>query len=321
MPDPVAAPIVPPPVPVDLDAPDATRVALDETVVAHDLGQAPSSAPAVESLDADLAGRMPEPTTEDPGQTMLADDLFEDAAPPNAAPRDPTPVPPAVPAPPPIPEPVAVAPSMPPAMDSGFEFGAEAPGAPVAPNLEPSFEAGPTMGVDSTDATDPLGGMLPESPSMPPVPAPNVETTPAPALADAADSTHSGYDVSSSDLGDPLGAPPEIPDLSPEPEPLTTGPTPPPIAPEVLTADLGVSAPEPLSESSGGNATPDLSPMMRERIHETLEKIAWEAFADVSDSIVRQVIERVESIVWEVVPQMAEALIQEEIRRMKGDDD
>ena len=61
--------------------------------------------------------------------------------------------------------------------------------------------------------------------------------------------------------------------------------------------------------------------MMRDRIHETLEKVAWEAFADLSDTIVRQVLQRVESTVWEIVPQMAEALIQEEIRRMKGEDE
>ena len=66
-------------------------------------------------------------------------------------------------------------------------------------------------------------------------------------------------------------------------------------------------------------AGPDASPEMRERIHETLEKVAWEAFADLSDTIVRQVIQRVESVVWDIVPQMAETLIQEEIRRIKGD--
>lgn len=71
---------------------------------------------------------------------------------------------------------------------------------------------------------------------------------------------------------------------------------------------------------ASGRPGPDVSQVMRDRIHETLEKIAWEAFADVSDSIVRQVLERVESIVWEVVPQMAEALVREEIRRIKGDD-
>ena len=66
---------------------------------------------------------------------------------------------------------------------------------------------------------------------------------------------------------------------------------------------------------------PDLTPMIRERLHETLEKVAWEAFADISDTIVKQVIERVESIAWEVIPKMAETVIQEEIRRMKGESD
>ena len=61
--------------------------------------------------------------------------------------------------------------------------------------------------------------------------------------------------------------------------------------------------------------------MLRERLHETLEKVAWEAFADISDTIVRQVIEKFESIAWEVIPQMTETMIQDEIRRMKGEDE
>jgi len=65
----------------------------------------------------------------------------------------------------------------------------------------------------------------------------------------------------------------------------------------------------------------DLSPDMRDRIHDTLEKVAWEAFADLSDDVVRQLMQRVEQIAWEVIPQMAETLIQEEIRRMKGEED
>ena len=88
------------------------------------------------------------------------------------------------------------------------------------------------------------------------------------------------------------------------------------IAPETTTS--GPSSD--VAPSPNDDARPELSAAMRERIHETLEKIAWEAFADVSDSVVRQVVARVESIAWEVVPQMAEALIQEEIRRMKGDE-
>ena len=66
---------------------------------------------------------------------------------------------------------------------------------------------------------------------------------------------------------------------------------------------------------------PDLSPMMEQRIQETLEKVAWEAFSDLSESIVKQVMTRVEQIAWEVVPEMAETLVREEIRKMKGDED
>jgi hypothetical protein len=65
----------------------------------------------------------------------------------------------------------------------------------------------------------------------------------------------------------------------------------------------------------------DLSPMIEQRIQETLEKVAWEAFSDLSESIVKQVIGRVEQIAWEVIPQMAETLVREEIRKMKGEDD
>ncbi len=65
----------------------------------------------------------------------------------------------------------------------------------------------------------------------------------------------------------------------------------------------------------------DLSPMVEQRIHETLEKVAWEAFSDLSESIVKQVIGRVEKIAWEVIPQMAETLVREEIRKMKGEKD
>jgi hypothetical protein len=61
--------------------------------------------------------------------------------------------------------------------------------------------------------------------------------------------------------------------------------------------------------------------MMRDRLHETLERVAWEALSDLSDTVVKQVVEKVESIAWEVIPQMAEAIIKEEIRRMKGETD
>jgi CheY-like chemotaxis protein len=62
-----------------------------------------------------------------------------------------------------------------------------------------------------------------------------------------------------------------------------------------------------------------IEPELRQQLHDTLEKIAWESFGDLTDAIVRQVVERVESIAWEVIPRMAETLIQEEIRRMKAE--
>jgi hypothetical protein len=220
---------------------------------------------------------------------------------------------------------------MPPALDSGFEFGFDEPAAPeaasevgediTAPSApEPVATADLGLGGEPLDTdSDPLAGMNPE----PPIEAfGNEPGSDAPALADAAESTQSGYDVSISDLGDPLsasGSDMPVTDFGAA-EPIAA-PGPAPVTPEMTHGDSGISEPVPETSRPSDPATsPDLSPVMRDRIHETLEKVAWEAFADVSDSIVRQVLQRVESIVWEVVPQMAEALIQEEIRRMKGDD-
>ena len=62
-----------------------------------------------------------------------------------------------------------------------------------------------------------------------------------------------------------------------------------------------------------------MSSELRNRLHDTLEKIAWEAFGDVTEQVVRQALERVEKVAWEVIPQLAETLIREEIRRMKGE--
>jgi CheY-like chemotaxis protein len=144
-----------------------------------------------------------------------------------------------------------------------------------------------------------------------------------------------GYDVSSSDLGDSFANP------QPQAAQAAADPVPPPTKP-VLTDPSearaarapAMPAPEPafstgpIGEPAPGaagappqpvSAAPDLSPMMRERIHDSLEKVAWEAFGDLSETVARQIVERVEAIAWEVIPQMAEALIQEEIRRLKGE--
>jgi hypothetical protein len=60
--------------------------------------------------------------------------------------------------------------------------------------------------------------------------------------------------------------------------------------------------------------------MLRDRVHDTLEKVAWEAFSDLSETVVRQILQRIEEIAWEVIPQMTEAMVREEIRRMKDED-
>lgn len=132
----------------------------------------------------------------------------------------------------------------------------------------------------------------------------------------------SAYDLSSSDLGDidvrdasfaadvdPLSDVPEVPDapsplFAPEPEP---------------EAVLAYAERSDASVAPAGNL--DLTPALRARLHETLEKVAWEAFSELSEQVVKQVMERVEAIAWEVIPQMTEALVRDEIRRMKGESD
>ncbi|NRA07125.1 MAG: response regulator [Myxococcales bacterium] len=58
-------------------------------------------------------------------------------------------------------------------------------------------------------------------------------------------------------------------------------------------------------------------PTLREELHQSLERIAWEAFGDLSKQIVAQAVERVETIAWETVPKLAETLILEEIRKLE----
>jgi CheY-like chemotaxis protein len=69
-----------------------------------------------------------------------------------------------------------------------------------------------------------------------------------------------------------------------------------------------------------GMALADITPRLRQELHDTLEKIAWESFGPLAEQLVRQMVERMERIAWEVIPQLAETLIREEIRRMKGEE-
>ncbi len=213
--------------------------------------------------------------------------------------------------------------------------GAESPAAPAA-NASPW--QGETVATPTPAADPMLADDLFAEPSAPPSAPP---PRPEPALPD--------IPVTTSD------SPPTAPrvDVAASPAPPVPGPDPleaaaaemrqdanadgSPAAPaaseksdfDVSISDLGSDLGDPFASSSSAEANAasstasraaslDASPEMRDRIHETLEKVAWEAFADLSDTIVRQVIQRVESVIWEIVPQMAETLIQEEIRRIKG---
>jgi CheY-like chemotaxis protein len=142
------------------------------------------------------------------------------------------------------------------------------------------------------------------------------------------------FDVSSSDLGDPLDetestfeAAEEEPaspwsaeeELLPEP---VAEPTP-EAAPEAVPEPLSDLTPAPQEDAPAFSSTsaPDLSPLVREQLHDALEKIAWETFSGMTEQIVKEALERIETVAWEVIPQMAEALVREEIRKLKGEDD
>jgi CheY-like chemotaxis protein len=165
----------------------------------------------------------------------------------------------------------------------------------------------------------------------------------------------SGFDVSSSDLGDSfsIGAGSESPGAGldsawappgeglaqadsvgtspstaeetimdpsfamPSPAPPDPGPSPAASAPAAASATGGPTGPDATTQAT----LADIAPRLREQLHDTLEKIAWESFSDVAERVVRMAVERVERVAWEVIPHMAETLIREEIRRMKGESD
>ena len=130
------------------------------------------------------------------------------------------------------------------------------------------------------------------------------------------------YDVSSSDLGDPLL------EAARTPEPARREPAWEAELPALAEGDIfpesgtgETPGPASLLMTAPADAAPELSPLARGQLHDALEKIAWEAFSDATEQIVKQALERIEKVAWEVIPQMAEALIREEIRRLKGEDE
>jgi len=124
-----------------------------------------------------------------------------------------------------------------------------------------------------------------------------------------------------------------VPQMTPPPPPRDPGdsrrglesrpmpPQPPPIPSAAIPAvESRPSEPQRVAVTTVGAPAGELSAAMRQQLHETLEKIAWEAFGDLSERIVREALERVEAVAWEVIPQMAEVLIREEISRLKDGD-
>jgi CheY-like chemotaxis protein len=205
---------------------------------------------------------------------------------------------------------------------------------PMQADLEPERE--PTLGADLEAAPEPAG------PAAEPAVSEEPSFTPEPTFADSPFGGPDEPTVSPDETAFAAGDGPVF-DATPEPEeaPFHASPveeipveapgsayeTPvettedvfAPLA-EAAADDFAPAPPEPVpAPAPAGASGPDLTPVMRERVHEAMEKIAWEAFADLPDQIVRQALARIEAIAWEVIPQMAEAMIQEEIRRMKGE--
>ncbi len=188
-------------------------------------------------------------------------------------------------------EPVAAPPSAEPEPESAFDAPTPEPVFAV-PTPEPTFEA-------------------PVEESMFPA------ATPEPVLE--APGTEAGFDLGEQEPAAVAAfdaEEDEFPPLEPthvafEPAPVAGAPEPEPMAFE--------APPDPAPVAVAAGPGPDISGVMRDRIHDSLEKIAWEAFAELPEQLIREALAKFEEIAWEVIPQMAEALIREEIRRMKGD--
>ncbi len=228
--------------------------------------------------------------------------------------------------------------------DQPFDFSlAEEAGDPLA-DLDP---VPPVDANDLAQATviDPLGASgydVSSSDLGPPIP----DTRPAlsqvaTTRADEAEMTmlapESPPEANTGPGTDPIASVPGANDLTSvvSQDPVYAGTTPPQVEPSapgenaspVLAAELyaepapaeAVDAPAASASQPADALIAAIGPELRQQLHDTLEKIAWESFGDLTEAIVRQSVERVESIAWEVIPRMAETLIQEEIRRMKAE--
>jgi CheY-like chemotaxis protein len=149
------------------------------------------------------------------------------------------------------------------------------------------------------------------------------------------------WDVASSELDDVFGpettAPAAPPRAATPPSPAFTTPifddepgaefeltelvppARPPVAPPPAAA---AQAPAPAAPAKTAAVPPnvELTAGMRDQVHATIEKIAWEALGDVSERIVKEAVTRIEQVAWDVIPRLAETLIREEIRKLKGEE-
>lgn len=260
-------------------------------------------------------------------ETVIADDLFGDDAPSLGVTA------PGIESAPPA----AAAPPQPPAPSASqgldIDFGAPAASDSIVPDNAEDYDVSASdLKVDPMRDDSSWGNGVPSGVQTGPTPiTPPHDVAPPPSPQPAAsDDVSPGLDAD-------FSAPsiPEAPDFSPQPTPAPPAAQPsfepaavaePVAMPEPDGSDSAAApapsaaAPSPAPATASTSSSSELSPDMRDRIHDTLEKVAWEAFSELSDDLVKQLVERVEQIAWEVIPQMAETLIKEEIRKMKAEE-
>ena len=187
---------------------------------------------------------------------------------------------------------------------SGYDVSSSDLGPPM-PDTSPAPPAAATTRVDEAEMT-----ML--APESPPEANTGPDTDPIASVPIANDLTTV---VGETPVYEGFTTPPQV-------EPIAAGED----APPVLAAELyaepapaeAANTPAASTAESADALIASIEPELRQQLHDTLEKIAWESFGDLTEAIVRQSVERVEKIAWEVIPRMAETLIQEEIRRLKA---
>ena len=273
--------------------------------------------PARTSAAAHTVAILPDAPASEPGDALALDtdvDAAADAELELATPR------------PFVRAPAAVTPALDESERFDFEFGAAAeerdPGAmPNAAVLDPI--AASDYDVSSSDlraAVSPGATRLLEQ--EPAVPLARIADDPVMDLLEG-DLTEAEASLTSDPADDTYDRVPQTP---PTPARAATAPAAPaaPVRAPVPAPPARSVAPRPmpeLDESSLSDAVvARVAPALREQLHDTLEKMAWEAFGSVAESIVEQAIERLEKVAWEVVPRLAETLILEEIRKLKGGD-